>query len=68
MAVIIQKSTPKKNLIQFYHAACFSPLPHTFLQAIKKGNFQSWPGLTPALVTKFLTPTIATHFGQLKQE
>ena len=68
MAVIIPKSIPKKNLIQFYHAACFSPSPHTFLQAVKKGIFQSWPRLTPVLVTKFLTPMITTHFGHLKQE
>ena len=39
-----------------------------FLKSCKNGNFISWPGLTTKLIRKNLTPTIATHFGHLKQE
>ena len=66
--VIIQKSTTKKDLVQFYHAAAYSPAIPTFLRAVQNGNFQSWPGLTPDLIRKHLTPMIATHFGHLNQE
>ena len=66
-SVIIQKQTNKKDLIQFYHAACFSPTIATFLKAVKNGNFISWPGLTPNLINKFLKPTVAAHFGHLKK-
>ena len=68
MAVIIQKSKTKQDLIKFYHAACFSPSIPTFYKAVKNGNFQSWPGLTPELIIKYLQPLIATHYGHLKQE
>ena len=68
LSVIIQKSTTKKDLIQFYHAAAFSPTINTFLKAVKNGNFQRWPGLTPELINKYLKPTIATHYGHLNQE
>ena len=66
--LLFQKILQKKDLIQFYHAAMFSPAKATFIKAIRNGNFQSWPGLTTRMVAKFLTPTIATHFGHLNQE
>ena len=68
ISIIIPKNTTKKELVQFYHAAMFSPTKDTFIRAIRNGNFQSWPGLTTETATKFLTSTIATQFGHLKQE
>ena len=62
------ENTTKKDLIKFYHAAAFSPTTATFLKAVTNRNFQSWPGLTPELITKLIKPTIATHFGHLNQE
>jgi hypothetical protein len=35
----------KKDLIDYLHAACFSPVKSTWITAIKNGNFSSWPGL-----------------------
>ena len=66
--VIIRKNMLKKDLITFLHGACFSPCPTTFTKAIKNGNFITWPGLTPELVTKFLPTSVATVRGHLKQE
>ena len=55
MSVIIQKNKAKKDLIQFYHAACFSPSVTKFYKAVKNGNFQSWPGLTPELLKNYIS-------------
>ena len=49
MSVIIQKNKSKQDLINFHNAACFSPSISTYYKAVKNGNFQSWPGLTPEL-------------------
>jgi hypothetical protein len=35
----------QKDLINYLHAACFSPVKSTWIKAIKNGNFSSWPGL-----------------------
>ena len=66
--VIIRKSQTKLELAQYLHAACWSPPISTFVRAIKNGNFISWPGLTPQLITKHLSASIATAKGHLDQE
>jgi hypothetical protein len=33
----------QKDLINYLHAACFSPVKPTWITAIKNGNFSSWP-------------------------
>jgi hypothetical protein len=38
-------SNNQKDLINYLHAACFSPVKSTWIKAIKSGNFSSWPGL-----------------------
>ena len=40
----------KSNLAEFLHGAAFIPIPSTFLHAIKRGHFSSWPGITTALI------------------
>ena len=66
--VILRKDTTKKDLIAFFHGACFSPTKTTFLKAIKNGNFISWPGLTLDNVTRYLNMTVPTALGHMKQE
>ena len=56
------------NLIKYLHPSCFSPVPSTFKQAIKKGFLQSWPGLTTKMVDKYLPPSEATAKGHIRQE
>jgi hypothetical protein len=51
---VLQLHKTKAELAQYLHAACFSPVPSTFVQAIKKGHFITWPGLTAELITKHL--------------
>ena len=35
-----------KNLIEYLHCACGSPKKSTFQQAVKAGNYRSFPGLS----------------------
>ena len=66
--VIIRKTTSKTDLIQFYQACCYSPTKSTWHQAVKNGNFITWPGLTPDTVAKYYTDTVYTAKGHLDQE
>ena len=42
----VYETKSKQELTLFYHAACFSPTKHTFVDAIKRNAFESWPVLT----------------------
>ena len=56
----VYETKSKQDLTIFYHAACFSPTKRTFVDAIKRKDFSSWPGLTVELVNKYLPITEAT--------
>lgn len=66
--VIIRKHQPARDLIKYLHAACFSPVPSTWIQAIKANNFITWPGLTIQLVKKHLPLTEATIQGHIHRQ
>ena len=51
---IIKYDTTKHDIIQFLHAACFSPTKRTFRDAINNNFLLSWPGLTVKAVNKYL--------------
>jgi hypothetical protein len=60
----------QKDLINYIHAACFSPVKSTCITAIKNGHFTSWPGLTEHDVEKRLsksTSTTKVHLNQQRQ-
>jgi hypothetical protein len=56
----------KVALIDFLHRACFSPPLSTWVQAIERNFFTTWPGLTADAVRKFLPKSLATAKGHLK--
>ena len=58
----------QQQLVQWLHAAAFSPSPSTFLDAIQRNFFATWPGLTPDIVRRYLTPSDATVKGHLDQQ
>jgi hypothetical protein len=58
----------QKYLINYLHAACFSPLKSTWITAIKNGHFTSWPGLTEHAVEKHLSKSTSTPKGHLNQQ
>ena len=64
--VVQRQSLPE--LIAFYHGCAFSPTKQTWLQAIKNGNFVTWPGLSYDRASKYFPTTIATPMGHLDQE
>ena len=68
LAVIIQKKETQRDLIRYLHAACFSPVPSTWIKAIKQNHFQTWPGLTPHLVQRHLPPSVATAQGHTHKQ
>jgi hypothetical protein len=53
--------------IQFLHAAAFSPVTSTWIDAINNGHFTTWPGLTAEAVRKHLPKSFATAQGHLDQ-
>ena len=65
---IITKNQSKQKLAQYYHSCCFSPCISTFTEAIKNGNFMSWPGLQDLNLYRNMKKTIATSMGRLDQE
>jgi hypothetical protein len=58
----------QKDLINYLHATCFSPVKSTWITAIKNGNLLSWPGLTEHAVEKYLSKSTATTRGHLNQQ
>jgi hypothetical protein len=55
------------NAMQYLHEDAGSPVPSTFVKAIKAGIFTTWPTLTPEHVTKYLEKSEATVKGHLNQ-
>jgi hypothetical protein len=58
----------QKYLINYLHAACFSPVKSTWITAIKNGNFSPWPGLTEHVVERHLSKSTSTTKGHLNQQ
>jgi hypothetical protein len=58
----------QKDLINYLHAACFSPVKSTWITSIKNGHFTSWPGLTEHDVEKRLSKSTSTTKGHLNQQ
>ena len=70
IGVIIRKKQAHRDLVRYLHATCFSPVSSTWVQAIKRNHFCTWPGLTAKLVAKHLpsvTATIQGHQHRQKQ-
>ena len=61
----VYQTSTQAEWIQYLHQACFSPVKTTWIRAIKKGHFLSWPGLTVEAVNKHLTPSTATTKGHI---
>ena len=62
---IIRQAKTKHDLSKYLHACAFSPNPSTLLRAVKRGHFDSWPNLTPSLITKHLPKSLATSKGHM---
>jgi hypothetical protein len=58
----------QKDLINYLHAACFSPVKSTWIKAIKNGIFSSCPGLNEHTVENHLSKSTSTAKGHLNQQ
>ena len=65
---IVNKNQSKTKLANYYHQCCFSPCIRTLTEAVKKGNFDSWPGFKDLKLYTNLQRTLATSKGHLDQE
>ena len=54
--------------IAFLHAAAGYPVLSTWIQAIEKGFYATWPGLTVQAVRRYLPKSIITTMGHLDQQ
>ena len=54
--------------LHFLHLAAFSPTKTTWLRAIRKNHFTTWPNLTVKNVHKHLPHNINTILGHLDQQ
>ena len=55
-------------LVGFYHACAGFPVKHTWLKAIKAGNYNSLPGLTYANAARYCPDSDETIKGHLAQQ
>ena len=58
----------QQKLVQWLHTAAFSPSTSTFLNAIQRNFFATWPGLIPRHLRCYLPPSDATVKGHLDQQ
>jgi hypothetical protein len=66
-ANVLQLQTGIRRMVKYLHVASFSPVKSTWIAAIVKGYYTSWPGLTPSTVHKYYPQMMATAKGHLDQ-
>ena len=54
-------------LLKYLHTASFSPVPSTWIAAIRRVYFQSWTGLAEEAAHKQLPKSKVTEMGNLDQ-
>ena len=54
--------------IKYLHAAAGYPVNETWIKAIKKGHYVSWPGLTVDAVYKHFPDAIEMHKGHMRKQ
>ena len=62
---IFDLPSTKKTLL-WYHAAAGFPPEETFIEAVRAGNYSTWPGLTVNMVHRHFPDSIETSKGHLK--
>ena len=55
-----------KQTARWYHAAAGFPEEATFIEAIRKGNYSTWPGLNVTMMSKHFPESIETKKGHMK--
>jgi len=55
-----------RQTIMYHHALTGFPVKETFLDAIRAGNYATWPGLTVAALHKYFPDSDETQKGHMK--
>ncbi len=55
-----------RHSLLYYHALAGFPVKETFLDAVRAGNYTTWPGLTTALIAKHFPDLEETQKGHMK--
>ena len=63
-----EQLTTKADIVSFLHLAMFSPVKSTWIRAIQRNHFVTWPGINVTTVSKFLQPTPETAKGHLDRK
>jgi len=50
----------------WYHASAGFPIKESFIKAVRKGNYATWPKLTVTLINKYMPDSDETAKGHLK--
>ena len=59
--------TTQAAQIQYLHASAGYPVPTTWIKAIKKGFYTTWPGISAKAVIKHLPKSVVTAKGHMTQ-
>ncbi len=55
-----------RHSLHYYHALAGFPVKETFLDAVRAGNYATWPGLTTTLIAKHFPDLEETQKGHMK--
>ncbi len=57
-----------EQTIRYLHAAAGFPTKDTWVKAIKRGNYKTWPGLTVEAVSKHFPESVETQKGHMQKQ
>jgi hypothetical protein len=57
-----------KQTVRYLHAAAGFPVKDTWIQAIKAGNYNTWPTITPKTVRRHFPESNETQKGYMKKK
>ena len=55
-----------RQTLKYFHAAAGYPTKESFLEAVRAGNYATWPGLTTTLIAKHFPDSDETQKGHMK--
>ncbi len=54
--------------VRYHHAAAGFPVTDTCIKAIKAGNYNTWPTITPSTVQRYFLELDETQKGHMKKQ
>ena len=54
--------------VQYLHTAVGFPTEETWIKAIKAGNYNTWPAITPTIVQRHFPESDKTQQGHMKRQ